>query len=68
MNRGPDKQQTVPKKSFTQEQILTILRAVEAGVSAVDTCRKFGITQTTITRKRVPALVVVSPAFKGWLS
>jgi len=28
-------------------QIVTILRAVEAGASAVDTCRKYGITETT---------------------
>jgi putative transposase len=40
----------VPKKSFTEERILTILRAVEAGASAVDTCRKFGITETTFYR------------------
>ena len=30
--------------------ILTILRAVEAGASAVDTCRKYGITETTFYR------------------
>ncbi len=40
----------MPKKSFIEEQILMILRAVEAGASAVDTCRKFGITETTFYR------------------
>ncbi len=40
----------MPKKTFTEEQIVTILRAVEAGASAVDTCRKYGITETTFYR------------------
>ena len=40
----------MPKKTFSEEQIMTILRAVEAGASAVDTCWKFGITETTFYR------------------
>ncbi|HTE17622.1 MAG TPA: IS4 family transposase, partial [Armatimonadota bacterium] len=40
----------VPKKTFTEEQIMTILRAIEAGASAVETCRTFGITETTSYR------------------
>lgn len=40
----------MPKKTFSEEQIMTILRAVEAGASAVETCRKFGITETTFYR------------------
>ena len=40
----------MPKKTFSEEQLMTILRAVEAGASAVETCRKFGITETTFYR------------------
>ncbi|HTE17773.1 MAG TPA: transposase [Armatimonadota bacterium] len=35
---------------FAEEQITTILRAVEAGASAVETCRRYGITETTFCR------------------
>jgi putative transposase len=40
----------VPKKAFTEEQITMILRTVEAGASAAETCRKYGITETTFYR------------------
>lgn len=40
----------MPKKTFSEEQILTILRAVEAGAGAAETCRKHGITETTFYR------------------
>lgn len=40
----------MPKKTFSEEQIATILRAVEAGASAAETCRKYGITETTFYR------------------
>jgi putative transposase len=40
----------VLKKTFTEEQITTTLRAVEAGASAGETCRKYGITETTFYR------------------
>ncbi len=40
----------MPKKTFSEEQIATLLRAVEAGASAAETCRKYGITETTFYR------------------
>ena len=38
------------KKSFTQEQIVATLRAVESGTSVADACRKLGITEQTFYR------------------
>jgi putative transposase len=38
------------KSRFTSEQIIAILKEVEAGVSAKDACRKHGISEQTIYR------------------
>ena len=38
------------KKTFTQEQIVATLRAVEGGSSVADVCRKTGITEVTFYR------------------
>jgi putative transposase len=45
---------------FTSEQIASALREVDEGASAVQVCRKMGITQTTFYRwrKRFPTIVV----------
>jgi putative transposase len=40
----------VPKKSFTDEQIVVALRQAESGVPIVEGCRKFGVTETTFFR------------------
>jgi putative transposase len=37
---------------FTTEQIMRALRQVKAGTTAVQVCRKLGITQTTFYRWR----------------
>ena len=37
---------------FTQDQIMQSLRQVKAGTSAVQVCRKLGITETTFYRWR----------------
>jgi putative transposase len=37
---------------FTQDQITQALRQVKAGTSAVQVCRKLGITETTFYRWR----------------
>jgi putative transposase len=40
----------VPKKTFTEEQIVAALRQAESGVPIVEVCRKFGVTETTFFR------------------
>ena len=38
------------KKSFTQEQIVATLHAIENGTSVADACRKIGVTVRTVSR------------------
>lgn len=38
------------KKRFSDEQIISILREAEAGVSARELCRKHAISDATFTR------------------
>ena len=38
------------KSRFTDEQIIAILKEVEAGVAAKDACRKHGISEQTLYR------------------
>jgi len=35
------------KKQFNEQQIITILREVDAGIPARELCRKYGISDTT---------------------
>lgn len=35
------------KQRFTEEQIIGVLKEQEAGVKAVDLCRKYGISEAT---------------------
>ena len=42
----------MPKKSFTDEQIVAALRQAESGILIVEVCRKFGGTETTFFRWR----------------
>ena len=37
----------MPKKGHTEEQIVAVLRQVEAGERVADICRKVGISQAT---------------------
>ena len=37
----------MPKKTHTEEQIVAVLRQVEAGARVDDICRKVGISQAT---------------------
>jgi putative transposase len=37
----------MPKKSHTEEQIVAVLRQVEAGARVAEICRKVGISQAT---------------------
>lgn len=37
----------MPKSGHTEEQIVTVLRQVEAGARVEDVCRKVGISQAT---------------------
>lgn len=37
---------------FTEEQIIGILREVEAGQKVADVCRKYGVSQSTFHRWR----------------
>jgi len=37
----------MPKKSHTEEQIVAVLRQVEAGAKVAEICRKVGISQAT---------------------
>ena len=32
-------------KGFTEEQIIRVLKEVEAGTKAIDVCRKYGISE-----------------------
>lgn len=37
----------MPKKGHTEEQIVTVLRQVEAGARVAEVCRKTGISEAT---------------------
>lgn len=37
----------MPKKGRTEEQILAVLRQLEAGAKVAENCRKLGISQAT---------------------
>ena len=40
----------MPKKTFTEEQIVAALRLAEAGTAVVDVCRKYGVSEQTFYR------------------
>jgi putative transposase len=40
----------VPRKTFTEEQIVAPLRRAESGVSVADVCRETGVTEMTFYR------------------
>jgi putative transposase len=42
----------MPKKTFTDEQIVAALRQAESGIPIVEVCHKFGVTETTFFRWR----------------
>ena len=42
----------MPKKSFTEQQIVSALREAESGVPIVEVCRRVGVTETTFFRWR----------------
>jgi putative transposase len=42
----------MPKKTFSEEQIIAALREAESGVPIVEVCRRFGVTETTFFRWR----------------
>ena len=42
----------MPKKTFTDEQIVAALRQAESGIPIVEVCRKFAVTETTFFRWR----------------
>jgi putative transposase len=42
----------MPKKSFTEQQIVAALREAEGGTPIVEVCRKLGVTETTFFRWR----------------
>jgi putative transposase len=49
---GTRKDLKMPKKSFTEEQIVAALREAESGTPIVEVCRKMGVTETTFFRWR----------------
>jgi hypothetical protein len=44
----------MPKKSFTEEQIVPALREAESGVPIVEVCRRVGVTETTFFNYVLP--------------
>ncbi len=40
----------MPKKAFSEEQIVYALRQAEVGTPVVDVCRKLGVTEQTFYR------------------
>ena len=40
----------MPKKTFTEEQIVVALRQVEGGATVAEICRKLGVTEQTFYR------------------
>ncbi|GAA0033915.1 transposase [Bradyrhizobium ottawaense] len=43
-----DKDQSMERSRFSEEQIIGILKEHEAGVSVVDLCRKYGVSDASI--------------------
>ena len=42
----------MPRKTFTEEQIVTALKKAESGVSVADVCRQTGVTEMTFYRRK----------------
>lgn len=42
----------MPRKSYSEEKILTVLREVQEGATITETCRKHGVTEPTFYRWR----------------
>ena len=42
----------MPKKSFTEEQIVAALMKAESGVSVADVCRQTGVTEMSFCRRK----------------
>ena len=40
----------MPRKTFTEEQIVAALKKAESGVSVADVCRQTGVTEMTFYR------------------
>ena len=40
----------MPKRTFTEEQIVAALRLAESGISVADVCRRLGISEQTFYR------------------
>ena len=40
----------MPRKTFTEEQIVAALKKAESGVSVADVCRQTGVTEMTFCR------------------
>ena len=40
----------MPRKTFTEEQIVAALKKAEGGVSVADVCRQTGVTEMTFYR------------------
>jgi hypothetical protein len=51
----------MPKKAHTEEQIVAVLRQVEAGARVMDVCRKVGISEAT----RGDVLSLEAAVFRG---
>jgi len=47
-----DKDQSMKRNRFTEEQIIGILKEHEAGVSVADLCRKHGVSDASIYKWR----------------
>ena len=50
----------MPKRTFTEEQIVAALKLAESGTAVADVCRKLGVTETTFSRwkKRFAGLAI----------
>jgi len=58
----------MPKKGHTEEQIVAVLRQVEAGARVEDVCRKAGISEATYSLwKRQYCGDILDRATKKWL-
>jgi putative transposase len=55
-----DKDQSMKRNRFTEEQIIGILKEHEAGVSVADLCRKHSVSDASIYKWR--------PSWAGWTS
>jgi putative transposase len=43
---------TMPRKRYTEEQIVSILSEATAGAKTIDICRKYGVSENTFFRWR----------------